>query len=236
MIQTGKIHIPAIHDDVGAGLGNNPIQRLNIMNFAVRDVDKYWDRTLDIDHRVEFHGSFGASKVGPGKQSETQIDCGGVQRVNGSLKVQSEVRIGIEGPCNLNQSLCEIGIDSPVAEFVRISKSGFFDEGSETRVVQLSAMHPQTDFDVAETLSISQLCECHREELLPTGELSNAKIPVVTFNASTEFIVRDVFNELGENGPTAVHRCDSFSPEDAESLLNREKISNRLNRFPPLMH
>src|SRR5262249_51964731 len=236
MVKTRKVHITAVHDDVGAWLSNDPIQCLNIMNFAVRDIDKHWDRTLDVDHGVEFHGSFGTPKVSPRKQSQTQVDRGRVQGIEGSLKIESQVRIGVERPRNLNQSLREIGVDSPISEFVCIGKSGFLDQGTETGVIQLSSMDRQTDFDVAQTLAISELSKCHCEKLLPTGELSNAEISVVSFNASTEFIVRDVFDKLGENGSTAVH------PGSTPSVLSRRgsseplKISNRLNRVSPLMH
>jgi hypothetical protein len=106
----------------------------------------------------------------------------------------------------LNQSLGKIGIDSPISKFVRIGESGSFQQGSETGVIQLSVMHRQTDLDVAETLSIRELSECHRQKLLPTSELSNAMVSVITFDTSPEFVVRDVFNDLSENGSTAVHR------------------------------
>src|SRR5262249_41165536 len=102
MVQTRKIRIAAVHDDVGTWLSNDPIQCLNVMNFAMCDVDEHWDRALDIDHGVEFHCSFGAAKARPREQGQTQVDGGGVQCIDGSLEIESQVRIGIEGPRNLN--------------------------------------------------------------------------------------------------------------------------------------
>jgi hypothetical protein len=88
-------------------------------------------------------------------------------------------------------------------------------------MVELLAMNGQADLDVAETLSIGQLGESHGEKLLPTGELSNATIAIVTLNAAMKFVVRNVMKDLGENGLTAVHSRTPFSVEWLKVLPNR---------------
>ena len=70
MVETLKIHVAAVHDDIRTGLRNDLIQGLDIMNFAVGDIDEYRNGALDIDHRVQLHCSFGAPKSRPRKQSK----------------------------------------------------------------------------------------------------------------------------------------------------------------------
>jgi len=94
-------------------------------------------------------------------------------------------------------------------------------------------MYGQADLDVAETLTISELGKCHREKLLPTGELSDAKISVIAFNTSVKFVVRDVFNDLGENGSTAVHRVGLLQRRVAEGRTNRKNFKSFKPFFAP---
>ena len=110
---------------------------------------------------MEFHSALGAAEASPGKQRQTEIDRRRVERKDGSLEVQSQIRFRIEWPSDLNEALREVGVNSPIAILVGIGECGAFDRGTKTRVVKFSAMRGQTDFDITETFSIGQLCECH---------------------------------------------------------------------------
>jgi len=70
-------------------------------------------------------------------------------------------------------------------------------------------MHRETYFDVAKTLSIRQLGECHRKKLLPAAELANSMISIVAVDASSEIVVREVFDDLGKDGSTTIHCCST---------------------------
>jgi hypothetical protein len=74
MVKALKIHITTIHDDVGTWLRNDLVQHVNVTDFAVGDIDKHGNRTLQIHHGVKFHGALGATELGPREQRQTQID------------------------------------------------------------------------------------------------------------------------------------------------------------------
>jgi len=53
-------------------------------------------------------------------------------------------------------------------DVIAISQSRAGDLATEFHVVELALQGAQTSFDVAQTFSISQLCERHGEKLIPT--------------------------------------------------------------------
>src|SRR5437867_777978 len=125
-VKTLEIDIAAIHNDIGARLRNNTIQRLDVRNFAVSDVDEDGNRTLDVDHRVQFHSALGATEAGPRKQRQTQVDGRRVQCIHRRVQIQAQVCIGIKWSSDLNEALSEIGVDPPIAALVGIGQSGAF--------------------------------------------------------------------------------------------------------------
>src|SRR5438477_4223575 len=87
MVKALKIHITTIHDDVGTGLRNDLVQHVNVTDFAVGDIDKHWNRTLQIHHGVKFDGALGAAELGPREQRQTQIDGRRIERINGRVEI-----------------------------------------------------------------------------------------------------------------------------------------------------
>jgi uncharacterized protein (DUF1919 family) len=54
----------------------------------------------------------------------------------------------------------------------------------------------QTRFDIAQTLSISQLGKGHAEELFPTGKVVNLVIALVSFDTLVELVPGQEVDEL----------------------------------------
>ena len=67
---------------------------------------------------MELHGRFGGTKQRPGKNRQTQVDGGGIERVDGVVEIEPQILVGIEGSGNANQGLGEIGVDTPIASLV----------------------------------------------------------------------------------------------------------------------
>jgi hypothetical protein len=124
LVKALKVHIATIHDDIATGLRIDLVQHVNVTHFAVSDIDKNRNRTLQIDHGVKFHGTLGATKLGPGEQGQTQINGGGIQRINGRVEIQSQIGFSIQWPSHLNEALGEVGIDSPIPTLIGIGKRG----------------------------------------------------------------------------------------------------------------
>jgi hypothetical protein len=77
-------------------------------------------------------------------------------------------------------------------------------------MVQLWLERLQTDFDVAQTGSISQLSESHAEKLIEAGEPARAIIATILADAAIEISLRKEGHELGEHELSRVH-CQVLS-------------------------
>lgn len=109
----------------------------------------------------------------------------------------------------MNECLCKVRIDSPVAFFVGVGKGRSFDRSAEPRMVELLVVRRQADFDVAKALPIGELSKGHREKLVPTRKLPNASISIVALDTATKLVVGKKRDNLSKNGLSLVH---SLSP------------------------
>jgi len=76
--QTLEIEIAAIHDIKGAGFGQELIQNIDVMHFAVADEDKGGNVAAQIKQRMELDGGLGGSERRPREYREAEIDSGGI--------------------------------------------------------------------------------------------------------------------------------------------------------------
>lgn len=65
-MEAGEVDIPAIHHADGAGFGAQHVQRMNIVQLAVRDMDAAWNVAAQIEPRVHLDGGFGGPEMSPG--------------------------------------------------------------------------------------------------------------------------------------------------------------------------
>ena len=70
-------------------------------------------------------------------------------------------------------------------------------------------MRGQTDFDVSQAFTTSQLSKSHGKELFPTGQITDTPIAVVTINKSIEIVMGNELKQLSENGLATVHERPS---------------------------
>src|SRR5439155_23740765 len=198
-VQTFEIDVAAVHNDIGAGLRNNFIQHEDIGNAGVSDIDEYRNGSLNIDHRMQFHPAVTITEGGPRKQRQTQIDRGGIQCVNGTVEIQSQIRIHIQRPRPFDQTMSEIRINPPIAILVRVGQCGTFDHRAKPGPIEMFLVCGQTYFNVTDTFAIGQLSESHRQKLFPTGEPANSFAAAVASHADVEIIVRNELQDLAED-------------------------------------
>jgi len=110
---------------------------------------------VNLEQGVELDAAFGPAELGPGKERETKIDGGGVERISSSVEFQTEVGADVQWSGDLNQTLGEVGINSPVACLVGVGQRGALAGTMEAAMIELAALRLQTDFDVAQTLAVS---------------------------------------------------------------------------------
>jgi hypothetical protein len=164
-VQAGEINITAVHDVDGTGLGEQHVQRMNVVQLAVGYVDEARDIAAQIKQRVHFHGSFRRTEVRPGEHRQAQIDGRRVQCVDSTRQLHTQTVASIEAPGLRNQPLGKRSIDPPVTGFVGIGQRGTTNRLAKAHVVELGGLRRQTRLYVAQALPVRQLGECHHPEL-----------------------------------------------------------------------
>src|SRR5918995_5176573 len=74
-----EVEVTTVHDIEGARLGNQHIEDIDVVQFAIGNMDKTGNCSAQVEQRVQFHRRFGGAKLGPRKQRQAQIDGGGIQ-------------------------------------------------------------------------------------------------------------------------------------------------------------
>ena len=80
-MQGGEIHVAPIHDIDGTRFGEQHVERMNIVKFAVGYADEARDVAAQIEQRVHLHRCFGRTKMRPREHRQAQIDGRRVQTV-----------------------------------------------------------------------------------------------------------------------------------------------------------
>ena len=64
-VETAKVQVAAVHDVEGAGFGQEQVEDLDIVQFAVGDVDKGRDTAAQVKQGMQFDSAFGGAEAGP---------------------------------------------------------------------------------------------------------------------------------------------------------------------------
>jgi hypothetical protein len=96
-----------------------------------------------------------------GEDGRAQIDCGGIESIDGLVDVDIKIFIDIGSASNMNQGLGKIGVDAPIPVFVGVGQCASGNLSSNAHMVKLGILSTQTGLDVPEAFSLSQLCESH---------------------------------------------------------------------------
>src|SRR4029077_6383076 len=70
-VQAAKVQVPAIDTVKSTGVGQQLIQKVNVVNLASGHVNIGWNAASQIQQRVQFHGTFVAAEFSPGKKCQT---------------------------------------------------------------------------------------------------------------------------------------------------------------------
>src|SRR5712691_1873786 len=122
------------------------------MNLTVGYSDERWNVPAQIEQRMHFDGGFMFAKLRPGKEGKTKINCCRVQSVETLIQFDADRIVGVQRPCNRNENLCEVRIDSPVTQFVGIGQRGTFDLAAKAHVIELAADRMQAGFDITQAV------------------------------------------------------------------------------------
>ena len=115
LIKPIEIDVTSVHDVESAGFGQQQIEDVDVVQFAIADVEERRDTATQVQERVQLDGRFGRAKRCPRKYRQAQIDGAGIQSVDRVVEIDAEWFCGIEPPGEADQRLSKVGVDAPVA-------------------------------------------------------------------------------------------------------------------------
>src|ERR1019366_2685369 len=104
-----------------------------------------------------------------------------------------------------------VGIDAPVAHAIGIGQGAMRHRCPKAHPIELVGTCPQADFDVRQTLSISELCEGHGEELIPTRKTTNLVVASVAVDTAAKLFGMNPVGQLRKNQLSGRHNASLAS-------------------------
>ena len=151
-------------------------------------MDEGRDVAAQIEQGMELDGGLATLERRPREQGEAEVDGGGVERIDGVVKIDAERVIDVQAPGDADQGLGEVGMDAPVALLVCIGQGCARDMSANAHVVELGALGAQTGFDITQTFTIGKLRERHAQILIETGKALDLVVAVIALDAATEAV------------------------------------------------
>src|SRR5207247_2494706 len=108
-------------------------------------------------------------------------------RVHRLVQIHAERLVGVQTPCNTDQALRKVGVNTPIACFVGVGQSALGNAlGPNAHVVELRGLGAQACFDLAQALAKRELGKRHAKELIQAAETPDFEFAPITFDASTK--------------------------------------------------
>jgi len=203
--QSNEVHIAAIHQIERSRLEKQGVEPANVVLARSSNADASRDRPPQIDLSVHLDARLGLSKVRPRKESESQIDGGGIQRIDRVVQIQPEIFAYIEWPCFAHQALGQILPDAPVSNFVGVCESRFGNRFGEAKVIECFGAGVEASGDVAQTIPRGHLGKDHAGKLLSESKMADRGCGLVSPYYAIERLAVDQVENLGENEATGIH-------------------------------
>lgn len=205
-IKARVVQVCAVHDVESAGFGNKQVEDIDVVHLSVGDVDETRNGSSEVQKGMHLDGCFGGAERRPRKHGQAQVDGRGVQGIDRIGEVDAKVVVDVELPCLADQSMGEIGVDTPVAGLVGIGQGRARNRPSDAHMVKLWSLGRQTRFDVAKALPVCQLGEGHDAKLLGTAKCTDAIVSSVAFDDAIKRAPWEKIHYLGKQGLACVHR------------------------------
>jgi hypothetical protein len=164
--QSSKIQIAPLHDVEGARFERQDVGHVHIAEFAVADMDENGDCPSQIQQRVHLHSRFSRAKSLLIEQTQTQVDCGGVQRVGGCIEISVHRRFDVEFPGIGNQAHNQRMINVPDSQIRAIGQSQASGNDLDAHVKQLRLIGSEAHLNIAQRFASGQSCKRHHAKYI----------------------------------------------------------------------
>jgi len=107
-VEAGEIDIAAVHDVDRASLREEQVKCVNVVQFAVRNVDEARDITAQVQQRVHLDRRFGRTEMRPRKDRQTKVDGRRVERIDRVGEVETQILVDVQPSRLDDQSLGQL--------------------------------------------------------------------------------------------------------------------------------
>lgn len=214
VVESSKVDVGFVHDVKRASLDvallAEQVENFDVVHLAVADVNKTWNRTLQIYQRVKLDGGLGSSKWRPLKQTQTQVYRRRIQRING--RAHQRVQFGIGRFVGVKRARCfyqmmsQVGKNFPGSDAVCVGQRVARDRlATQPHVVEMFALRSQIDLDIAQRFACRQLRKGERQKLIQTAEVLDFVLSTSRCHHSTESFQRQIRHDLSEYQLSGMH-------------------------------
>lgn len=142
---------------------------------------------------MQLHGTPGLAVLGPVEDLRAQIDHGAVQTKQPVRQLQPWGVFGLRELCReARAELQKQGlVDLPGPVLVGVGQCRMLGRFPHVEVAQLTLGRPQSLFDIAQTLGLSQLAKQHRHERVPRAETARMALAAMRIHSVLEHCWRD---------------------------------------------
>jgi hypothetical protein len=204
-IEALEIEIAAIHDIEGAGLGQEQIEHVDLVQFPIRNMDEAGNCSAQVEQRVQLQRRLGRTEICPREYRQTQVDGGGIQGIDCVGELHAERVVGVELSRLRNERLGKLGMNAPVACFVGIGQRGTGNWRAKPHVIELGRLRREARFDIAQTLSVSELRKGHAAKLLGATQGARPMIAAIASDDAMKSFPRQKVHHLREQRLAKVH-------------------------------
>ena len=208
-VEALEVEISTIHCDHRLLYQRHHVQEIDVVHCPGSQAHKGRDRSAQIQEGVHFDGGLRLSERCPREKGKAQIDRCGVQRVEGTIQFDGQFLGLVQLPGGSDERIADLLVDPEVASLVGLGQGGPGDLSPHPDVVELLAVGGKASLDIAQRFPSAELGKRHGDELIPTGERSDAIISTMPCDRSSEFVPWQMGKQLCEDGFPRVHERSS---------------------------
>ena len=202
--EPGKVEVTPVEDIDASFFEIHCIHEMNVVHGAIGYPHEYRDWAVQVNLSVQLDRRLCAAEMGPGEHRQAQVDSGSVHGINHLIKIESIGVCGIKVSCLANKDLSECFIDTPVSMLVGIGEVRSGDIAANAHRIAVGTT-TETRFNVAETLTESDLRKDHCEKLITGGHALACPRHRVLVDAPRQLLWVECIGNLSKNKASRVH-------------------------------
>lgn len=224
------VHVAAIQQLERTGLGQQFVQRVDVVRLAFPHVDEARNRAVHVQQRMQLHRRLGGASRRLRVHRQAQVDGRGVERVDRLFEAQLDRLVGVQRPGDADQMLRQVGVDLARPYRVWIGQRVVRHRRAKAHAAQPLVLGSQAGLDVAQRVADSQVLERQRVECVQTREVLDLVLAVVACRAASKRRLRQASHDLREHAAqiAETHRSIGFVRPPSDLLVHELTICSQV--------